>query len=149
MYTVVYGVYPIHFGPFEPCICLSTHFQLFPLYFALFNNCISSPKRCIPMYTGCILCTYALPISVFYLRSASLYVNLQLTFSTHIYSIASMYISVYRSYINLFFNFRKSTVPFQQHIFTAIKPDFEFDPLYVFQLVYQRIKYVYNMYTAA
>ena len=101
------------------------------------------------MYMGCILCTYSLPISVFYSNLVSLYVNLQFVIFTHIHNISSLYISVYRLYICLFFNFLKLKTPSQERNFPAIKPDFEFGFPVHFRHVYQCISDAYNWYTAS
>ena len=148
---MAYCIYPIRIGLLIPVfvrIQVLMIYPVFPISFLriylyhflnLFNNCISSPKRCILMYKGCTLHTYSLTSPVFYLKSASPYVNLQFTFFTHIYIISCLYISVYRLYISLFFDFRELKIHCQQRIFTAIDPDFGLGLLCTFRPVYQRI----------
>ena len=118
--------------------CLNTHFSLFPLYFpyyfcvfvpvpflTCFNNCISLPMWGIPMYTGCILCTYSLPNLVFYLNSASLYVNLQFHF-LHLLMVSRVCIPVYKVVYQPGFQLSKVKSPFSEVYLDCYQPRFQF-----------------------
>ena len=111
---MVHCIYPIRIGLLIPVfvrIQVLMIYPVFPISFLriylyhflnLFNNCISSPKRCILMYKGCTLRTYSLPSPVFYLKSESPYVNLQFTFFTHLYYIVSVYQCIQTVYLPVF-----------------------------------------------
>ena len=158
---MAYCIYPIRIGLLIPVfvrIQVLMIYPVFPISFLriylyhflnLFNNCISSPKRCILMYKGCTLRTYSLPSPVFYLKSASPYVNLQFTFFyTYLYYIVSVYQCIQAVY-QPDFQLSKVETPFPKRILTATNPDFEFGFPVHFRHVYQCISDVYNWYTAS
>ena len=150
---MAYCIYPIRIGLLIPVfvrIQVLMIYPVFPISFLriylyhflnLFNKCISSPDnvyRCIRAapYVR-IVCL--IPNFNQNRRSSTFTCNSHYFFFTHIHNTAFLYITVYRMYIRLIFDFRELKIHFKQRIFTSIDPDFGLGLLCTFRPVYQRI----------